>query len=253
MLLSLPVTDRKIIICRDLDELSRQAAAQFVVLAQQAIIARGRFTVALSGGSTPKALYSLLATDELKQQLTWQKIHLFWGDERCVSPDHTESNFRIVKESLLTKVQIPTENVHRMAGELAPFAAAIAYERELEEMFLPLEESLPRFDLLLLGLGEDGHTASLFPGSAALNESARLVVPNYIEKLNAYRLTLTLPVINNGAQIYFLVAGKNKASMVKEILQRKTGDYPAARIQPTHGQLTWFITQDAADNLALSH
>lgn len=246
------MTDREIIICLDLDELYRRAATQFVALAQQAIIARGRFAVALSGGSTPKALYALLlATDEFKQQLAWQQIHIFWGDERCVTPDHAESNFRMVKESLLEKIQIPSENVHRMAGELAPLDAAAAYEKELKEIFSLLEKTLPRFDLLLLGLGEDGHTASLFPESSVLIESARLVAPSYVEELGAHRLTLTLPVINNSAHISFLVTGKNKASIVNEILRREIGDYPAARVQPVRGQLTWFITQDAASALAM--
>jgi 6-phosphogluconolactonase len=246
------VTNPEIIICSGVDELNRKAAQQFVALARQAIIARGRFAVALSGGSTPKALYSLLATDEFKQQLAWRQMHLFWGDERCVAPDHAESNFRMVKESLLSKIPIPSGNVHRMNGEIEPAVAATAYEAELKEFFSPLENNLPRFDLLLLGLGEDGHTASLFPGSSALNESARLVAPSYVDKLHAHRLTLTLPVINNGAQISFLVAGKSKASMVKEILRRETGGYPAARIQPARGRLTWFITEDAAGDLALS-
>jgi len=246
------VTNTEIIICSDVDELNRKAAEQFVALARQAIAARGRFAVALAGGSTPKGLYSLLATGEFSEQIAWQQVHLFWGDERCVAPDHAESNFRMVKESLLAKIPIPSENVHRMAGELAPLAAAAAYERELKEFFSPLEKNLPRFDLLLLGLGEDGHTASLFPGSSALNESARLVAPSYVEKLDAHRLTLTLPVINHGAQISFLVAGKSKASIVTEILRRETGGYPAARIQPARGQVTWFITQDAAGDLAMS-
>lgn len=249
MPLSSPVTDREIIVCRDLDALSRRAAGQFVALAQQSIAARGRFSVSLSGGSTPQALYSLIATEEFKQQLAWQQIHLFWGDERCVAADHAESNFRMVKESLLSKIHIPSENVHRMAGEMAPLTAAAAYERELKHFFSTLPDNLPRFDLVLLGLGEDGHTASLFPGSSALHENERLVAPTYVDKLDAHRLTLTLPVINNGAQISFLIAGKNKAAIVQEILAPEIHDYPAARIQPAHGQLTWFITQDAAGNL----
>ncbi|HSQ13802.1 MAG TPA: 6-phosphogluconolactonase [Candidatus Deferrimicrobium sp.] len=243
------MTDREIIICRDLDVLSRRAAGQFVALAQQAIAARGHFSVSLSGGSTPKALSSLIATDEFKQQLAWQQIHLFWGDERCVAPGHAESNYRMVKESLLSKIHIPSGNVHRMAGELEPLAEAVAYERELKQFFLQAETNLPRFDLLLLGLGEDGHTASLFPGSSALHETKRLVAPIYVEKLAAHRLTLTLPSINHAAQISFLIAGKSKAAIVKEIFAPAPPDYPAARIQPARGRLTWFITQDAAGDL----
>ncbi|MGZ9143712.1 MAG: 6-phosphogluconolactonase [Candidatus Binatia bacterium] len=249
MPLSSPVTDREIIICRDVDGLSRKAAEQFVALARQAIAARGRFAVALSGGSTPKALYSLLATAEFSEQLDWRQIHLFFGDERCVAPDHAESNYRMVAEALLSQIAIPSENVHRMAGELAPLAAAVAYERELKQFFSQSETNLPRFDLLLLGLGEDGHTASLFPGSSALHETKCLVAPIYVEKLAAHRLTLTLPAINHAAQISFLIAGKSKAAIVKEIFAPAPPDYPAARIQPARGQLTWFITQDAAGDL----
>jgi 6-phosphogluconolactonase len=244
-----PVTNRKIIFCRDADELSRKAAGQFVSLARQAIAAHERFTVALSGGSTPKVLYSLLATGEFSEQLAWRQIHLFWGDERCVAPDHAESNFRMVKESLLSRTTIPTENVHRMAGEKAPAVAAPEYEIQLRKHFHIEDDRVPRFDLVLLGLGEDGHTASLFPGSSALNETERLVATTYVEKINAHRLTLTFPVINNAAQIAFLVAGKSKAPVVKAILTTEKCDYPAARIRPENGRLIWFVTKDAASDL----
>jgi 6-phosphogluconolactonase len=245
------VTNREIIICRDADELSRKAAGQLVSLARQAIAAHGRFTVALSGGSTPKALYSLLATGEFSEQLAWRQIHLFWGDERCVAPDHAESNFRMVKETLLSRTIIPTENVHRMAGEKAPAVAAAEYEIQLRKHFHIEDDTVPRFDLVLLGLGEDGHTASLFPGSSALNETERLVATTYVEKLNAHRLSLTFPVINSAAQIAFLVAGESKSAIVKEILTTEKCDYPAARIRPENGQLIWFVTQDAASDLAI--
>ena len=245
-----PVTNREIIICRDANELSRKAAGQFVSLARQAIAAHGRYTVVLSGGWTPKALYSLLATGEFSEQLAWRQIHLFWGDERCVAPDHAESNFRMVKEALLSRTIIPMENVHRMAGEKAPAVAAAEYEIQLRKHFHIDDDTVPRFDLVLLGLGEDGHTASLFPGSSALNETERLVATTYVEKLNAHRLSLTFPVINNAAQIAFLVAGESKSAIVKEILTTEKCDYPAARIRPENGQLIWFITQDAASDLA---
>jgi 6-phosphogluconolactonase len=242
------VTNREIIICRDTDELSRKAAEQFVALARQAIAARGRFSVALSGGSTPRALYSLLAAGEFSERLAWRQIHLFWGDERCVPPDHAESNFRMVEESLLSRTMIPTENVHRMAGEKAPQVAAAEYEVELRKHFHIDDDSLPRFDLILLGLGEDGHTASLFPDSPALRETEHLVATAYVEKLDAHRLTLTFPVINNAARIIFLVAGQSKANVVKEILGNEAGMamYPAARIAPHSGKCAWMITADAA-------
>ncbi len=240
---------RDFIICRDVDELGRKAAAQWISLADAAVKARGHFNVALSGGSTPKALYSLLATDEFNAQLTWRQIHLFFGDERCVAPDHAESNYRMVKESLLSQTFIPPDNVHRMAGEKTPAVAAAEYEAQLRKHFHVVDAALPRFDLILLGLGEDGHTASLFPGSSALNETRHLVATTYVEKLNAHRLTLTFPVINNAAQITFLITGESKAAVVKEILTIVTCDYPAARIRPENGQLTWFVTRDAAGDL----
>ncbi len=246
MPLSSPVTDREIIICRDVDGLSRKAAEQFVALARQAIAARGRFAVALSGGSTPKALYSLLATAEFSEQLDWRQIHLFFGDERCVAPDHAESNYRMVAESLLTKIAIPDKNVHRMAGELAPEVAAAAYAAQLTGFFDLKEDQPPRFDLIFLGLGEDGHTASLFPDSSALHETEALVAPTYVEKLKAHRLTLTLPTINNAGQISFLIAGQSKVGIVKSIFTGQNTEAPAARIKPSHGKLTWLITQDAA-------
>ena len=189
------MAERQIISCRDGADLSERAAEEFVRLARQAIQLAGRFTVALSGGSTPKALYTLLAAPGFAQQISWNRAHLFWGDERCVPPDHPESNYRMVEETLRSKIQIPHENVHRMAGEKAPQIAALEYEAELKGFFELAEGALPRFDLILLGLGEDGHTASLFPGSAALNDQEHLVAAVYVDKMNTYRLTLTLPVL----------------------------------------------------------
>jgi len=240
------VIKRDIIICQDVAELGRKAATQWISLADEAVNARGRFNVALSGGSTPRLLYSLLASAEFAARIGWRQIHLFFGDERCVAPDHAESNYRMVEESLLAKISIPSENVHRIAGEKAPPVAAAEYEAQLRKHFHIDDGALPRFDLILLGLGEDGHTASLFPGSSALNETRRLVATTYVEKLNAHRLTLTFPVINNAAQIIFLIAGESKATLVREISTMEKCDYPAARIKPANGQLTWFVTRDAA-------
>ncbi len=240
------MNNRATIICRDAAELSRKAAQRFAELARQAIDARGRFSVALAGGSTPKALYSLLASGTFSEQLAWRQIHLFWGDERCVPPDHAESNFRMVQEALLAQIVIPIDNVQRMAGENVPSVAAAEYEAQLRKHFHVDNDAWPRFDLILLGLGEDGHTASLFPRSSALQDQQHWVAATYVEKLNAHRLTLTLPAINYAREIFFLVAGQSKAAIVREVLQAKKRDCPAAQIQPTRGQLTWFITQDAA-------
>jgi 6-phosphogluconolactonase len=242
------VSEREIIICRDVDELNRKAAERFIGRATQAIQQSGQFTVALSGGSTPRGLYALLAAPECRNRVDWFRVHLFWGDERCVPPDHPESNFRMVQESLLSKVQIPSENVHRMMGEKEPEQAATEYEEHLRQFFHLPRGGVPRFDLIFLGLGEDGHTASLFPGSPALNERNRLVATVYVERLNAYRLTLTLPVINAAAQVSFLTTGENKSSIVKALLgaDADSSKYPAGQVRPVSGQLTWFITQDAA-------
>jgi 6-phosphogluconolactonase len=244
------VTNSEIIICSNVDELNRKAAEQFVALARQAIAARGRFAVALSGGSTPKGIYSLLATGEFSEQIAWQQVHLFWGDERCVAPDHAESNYRMVAEALLAQIAIPSENVHRMAGELAPEIAAAAYAAQLTDFFALPENNPPRFDLIFLGLGEDGHTASLFPDSSALQETKAWVATTYVAKLKAHRLTLTLPAINDAAQIIFLIAGQGKAAVVKAIVTGQNSAAPAARIKPSHGKLTWLITEDAAGDLA---
>lgn len=155
----------------------------------------------------------------------------------------------MVQESLLSKIDIPPENIHRMAGEREPQAAAAAYEKNLQEFFGLENGALPRFDLILLGIGEDGHTASLFRGSDALSETKRLVAAPYVEKLNSYRLTLTLPVLNNGAEVWFLVTGNGKAEAVKEVFSGSS-DLPAAKVQPIDGKLTWFITEDAAAGLS---
>ena len=245
-----PVTKPEIIICQNLSELNRKAAEEFIALAGAANARRGRFTVALSGGSTPKALYALLASAEYRNRLDWSRVHLFWGDERCVPPDHPESNFRMVQESLLSKVEIPRENIHRMAGEKNPQAAAADYENALRRFFNSSHAD-PRFDLIYLGLGEDGHTASLFPGSAALSENQRWVTIDYVERLQAHRLTLTLPVINAAAQITFLVSGKSKRAIVKQLLGADVDSsiLPAAKVSPTDGRLTWLITQDAAEEI----
>jgi 6-phosphogluconolactonase len=269
-----------IVLCRDLVELSHKSAEQFSQLARESVEASGRLTVAFSGGSTPKHLYSLLASPDYKNRIPWNNVELFWGDERCVPPDHPESNFRMAQEALLSNIEIPAENIHRMRGERQPQAAAAEYEKELQKLFGLDSGGLPRFDLILLGIGEDGHTASLFPGSDALTPcfvlprltgeergggvvhdrpsqshrdrvetaTVRLVVAPFIEKLKSFRLTLTLPVLNNAANVWFLVTGASKAAALKEILSGSS-DLPAAKVRPVNGKLTWFITRDAAPGI----
>jgi 6-phosphogluconolactonase len=236
------------IVCRDLNDLSRRAAKEFVRLAARCVAADGRFIFALSGGATPKSLYTLLASDEFRASIPWAKIHFFWGDERCVPPDHPDSNYGMALESLLSKVAVPKENIHRIEAELPPEAAAEKYAREIREFFRLSGSALPRFDLILLGLGDDGHTASLFSGSAALDETRRFVVATYVEKLKTYRITLTLPVLNHAANICFLATGESKAGAVRDVLQRSK-DFPARRIAPVDGRLVWFLDESAASLL----
>jgi 6-phosphogluconolactonase len=242
------MAEREIITCRDISELSRQSAERFSQLVNQSVQASGRFTGALSGGSTPKHLYSLLGSPGYKERIAWNRVHLFWGDERCVPPDHAESNYGMARESLLSKINIPAENIHRMAGEREPQAAAAEYEKHLQEFFGLASGAPPRFDLMLLGIGDDGHTASLFPGSDALNQTERLVVAPFVEKLKSYRLTLTLPVLNSSAEVWFLVTGASTADAVKKVFSGSS-DLPAARVHPVNGNLIWHITQDAASGI----
>jgi 6-phosphogluconolactonase len=233
----------------DLEELSRAAAARFAGLARQREGEGKTFCAALSGGSTPRRLYELLANSEL--QIPWPSVHLFQVDERCVPPDHAESNFRMIREALLARVPIPDGNFHRMAAERENLEeAARQYAFELARVLQPKESEPPRFDLLLLGLGPDGHTASLFPGTAALQEQSAWVRANYVEKLKMYRLTLTLPVVNAARQVVFLVAGEGKADVLRQVLEGPTGRFPAQRIRPVEGGLSWYVDKAAAKLLA---
>ena len=245
------MTSPEIIICRDATELARGAAGLLSVRAAEFIARTGRFSVALSGGSTPRAVYSLLAEPEFRDRIDWPRVHLFWGDERCVPPNHPDSNFRMVQEALLAKIAIPPENIHRMMGEREPAEAAAAYEQELKTFFTAGDGDWPRFDLIFLGLGEDGHTASLFPGTVALDATKHWITAVHVEKLQSYRLTLTLPVIRSAAQVVFLVSGASKTKIVREIFasNRALNDYPAAKVGPMAGRLTWMIDRDAAREL----
>jgi 6-phosphogluconolactonase len=233
-------------IVHDNAALNRVAAAEFQSAAESEIAAHGRFTVALSGGNTPRALYALLAA-EFKDLIAWNKTHIFFGDERHVPPDHPESNYRMANEALLSQVPIPGENIHRVRTELDPQSAAKDYEEQLRTQFRLNKNDLPRFDLMLLGLGDDGHTASLFPGSAALQETARLVVANWVKKLKTFRITLTFPVLNHAAGVLFLVSGQGKAQILKEVLSSPgAAEFPAQRVRPENGRLLWLADQDAA-------
>ncbi len=232
------------------EELSRVAATEFVNQAKGAVQAKGTFTVALSGGSTPKSLYTLLADDAtLRVAVPWAKVHFFWGDERHVPPDHPDSNYRMAHEAMLSKVPVPPTNVHRIKSEYPEASrAADEYDQRLREFFGLAAEQFPQFDLVLLGMGPDGHTASLFPGTAALHEQTRLVVANWVEKFNTDRITLTPPVLNNAACIIFLVGGEEKAETLQAVLQgeKQPERFPAQLLSPTHGTLLWLVDRPAA-------
>ncbi len=238
-------------------DLFHAAAEEFVRAARAAIGAQGRFTAALSGGSTPKALYSLLASNYAA--FAWNRVFLFFGDERHVPPTAADSNYRMVNESLLAKIAIPPENVFRVPAENPDAAAAAAdYEAHLRRFFglrsairpedRPAE--FPRFDLILLGMGPDGHTASLFPDSPALDEQSRLVVANWVAKFNTRRITFTFPVLNRAAEVMFLASGADKADMLHQVLESKSAPpLPAQRVQPSDGKLLWMVDEAAAAKL----
>ncbi len=237
------------VILPDAAAVAQTAADRFVALARSACAARGRFTVALSGGSTPKAMLARL----VDQPIEWTRVHVFWGDERCVPPDHADSNYRMACDALLNHVPIPPANVHRLAGELDPALAARQYEAELRSVFGTVD--WPRFDLIWLGLGTDAHTASLFPGTGAIHEQRRWVIGHFVEKLQAQRLTLTPPVINQAEQVIFLVTGADKAAALQSVWSHTPIDpdrLPAQIIRPVAGTLTWLIDRAAAAQLATS-
>lgn len=236
----------------DAAALFRAAADEFTKLAADAVRKNGRFTVALSGGSTPRSLFSLLATD-YKSVIPWKQVLFFWGDERHVPPDSPESNYKMAEDAMLSKVPVPSENVFRIAAE-DPDAnkAAQAYEEVLKKVFQLAPGAFPKFDLIMLGLGPDGHTASLFPGSAGLAETHKLVIANWIEKFNTYRITFTFPVLNNSKCVMFLASGADKAPMLRDVLEGHPKlPYPSQLVNPSNGHLLWMVDKAAAADLSL--
>lgn len=223
-------------------------ASHVVHRARTSISERGRFSWALAGGSTPKELYELLASPEFAGQVEWSRVEVFWGDERCVPPNSSDSNYKMAHEALLSRVPVPPSSIHRMAGELTPAIAAERYNAELRRAFPDAQypETPPSLDLILLGMGDDGHTASLFPGSPALQETRDWT--RAVQKGEQWRLTLTFPILNAGREIAFLVTGAAKRTMLENVLNAK-GDgcpWPSAGVRPTQGRVTWFVDREAA-------
>jgi len=233
----------------DAEALNLAAAEQIARVTSEAVTLRGRCAVALTGGSTARGMYQALArTASLRAQVPWTNIDFFWGDERCVPPDHADSNFRMAHEAMLSAVPVAADRIHRMAGELDDASvAARLYESEMLATLSP-PEPMPRFDLMLLGLGTDGHIASLFPGTPALGERQRLCVDNVMPSTGARRITMTLPVINAARTVMFVVSGPDKAAIVRAVHHRQGGEgaLPAQLVQPESGELLWMLDRDAA-------
>jgi 6-phosphogluconolactonase len=247
-------TNSEVKILTDANAIAQTAAAEFLQAAQKAVREKNSFSVALAGGSTPKALYDLLASNPLLQaKIPWGKIQFFFGDERHVAPDHDESNFRMASEAMFSKAPVQPQQVHRIHGENANVTdAAEEYEKELRAAFQLKTGELPRFDLVLLGMGPEGHTASLFPGTKALNEERRLVAGNWVGKLYTDRITLTPPVLNNAARVMFLVHGAEKAPALKAVLEGpyEPDQLPAQIVHPANGSVLWLVDPTAASMLA---
>ncbi|HUI43055.1 MAG TPA: 6-phosphogluconolactonase [Terriglobia bacterium] len=241
--------NREIRVFRDLGELSRRAAERFLQAAQESVAARQFFSAALSGGSTPRSLFQLLAEHEFSWRIPWAATHLFQVDERTVPPDHPESNYKMIREALLEHTPLPAGHFHRMKAEPPNLGEAAAeYAREIAASLRPPPAGWPRFDLVLLGMGPDGHTASLFPGTAALDERSAWVTPNHVPQLNTWRLTLTYPVLNAAREVIFFVAGEDKAGTLRRVLHPESpaDSFPCQGVIPSDGPLRWYLDQAAA-------
>ena len=243
-------------IVSDSAALSRKAVEMLVSRITEIIPQKQYFSIALSGGSTPKALFSLMVEDDLfNAKIPWDKIHFFWGDERHVPPEHPDSNYGMANEAMLATAQVSSKNIHRVRAE-KPDAGRVAeeYEKELQKFFRLTAGQLPVFDFVLLGMGPDGHTASLFPGTKALQERKRLVVANWVEKFQSYRITMTAPVLNNADMVVFLVSGEEKAEILQKVLEGgfQSELLPSQLIQPKSGRLLWLVDRSAASRLTLT-
>jgi 6-phosphogluconolactonase len=232
--------------------LNRAVAERFFSISDKAVAARGRFVTCLAGGNTPRGLYELLTTPEYTSLIDWRSAYVFWSDERCVPPESLESNARMVRETLLNHVPVPVNQIHRIRGEIDPQQAAEEYDKALRDFFQNrMQSGKPRFDLALLGMGLDGHTASLFPGAPALHEEKRWAVAHHVEKMDTWRVTLTPPALNAAANVIFLVMGADKADTVKRVLEGEQvpDELPAQIVKPENGNVTWLLDEAAASKL----
>ncbi|MDZ4818081.1 MAG: 6-phosphogluconolactonase [Planctomycetota bacterium] len=239
-------------ICPSRDEVFQAGAEQWIRLAEDAIAQRGRFHIALSGGSTPAGLFKLLVSPSYAERVEWGKVEIYWGDERCVPPEDQRSNYRMAVQDLLSHVPLPESNIHRMRGELPPAQAADEYDALLRKQSATTADGVFRFDLVLLGMGDNGHTASLFPNTDALQATDRLVVANWVAEVDMWRLTLTANCINAARNVTFLVTGAEKAAMLKRVLTGPhiPNELPAQLIRPKTGALEWIVDAAAAEELS---
>jgi 6-phosphogluconolactonase len=244
-------TNVSVVVSSDAESAYTLAAQEIVDLAQQAVRASGKFTIALSGGSTPKKLYELLTSPAWQSKMPWAKTEFFWGDERYVPQTDESSNFRMTSEAMLARVAVPAEHVHRVLTENEAQETASLYEKEVRKVVTAGADGLPEFDLVLLGLGTNGHMASLFPYQPALHEKTKIVIAEYIDEVKMTRLTFSAPLINAAKQIVFVALGKDKATVVKDVV---TGVFdperlPAQLVRPSHGHLTWILDPGSAEKL----
>ena len=244
------VAKAKIIVKDNPRQLAQAGAKLFTKVALASVKERGRFAVAVSGGSTPRLMHRLLAEEPHRSGVPWDSTSLFWVDERCIPVTDDSSNYGTAKRDLLDKVPLPMSQIHPMPVEVPPDKGALIYQREIQAFFQGGEEQIPEFDLIFLGIGIDGHTASLFPGQRALEEKKHIVVAVVGGNPNVSRLTMTYPLLNRARHIVILVSGKGKAAIMNTLFEEKQTGLPAAKIKPTNGELTWLIDQDAAMGLS---
>lgn len=247
----MPAKGIELKVCEDFESLSRCAAEKFIAQAQKACDEKGRFSICLSGGGTPRRTYELLAADAYRSKVDWSRVHVFWGDERCVPSNDDRNNAKMARKAWLDQVPIPSEQIHAIDGATDPHQSAVSYEHTLREFF---RDEPNTFDLNLLGLGENGHTASLFPGTAVLDETERWVAETFVAEQDMNRITLTVPVLNRAVLTVFLVSGAAKAQVLKDVLEgpSQPSVLPAQLICPTDGQLLWLVDRPAAANLTTS-